>query len=281
MTEERLDTAHQSWDHGWGRAETRAKWSEPEPAVTDLVPALRERGAQRVLDVGTGIGRHALAYARAGFDVVAVDASATGLAELRGAAESDGLRVSTEQAAFTALPVDDASVDHVLAWNVLYHGDADVVRTAFLECRRVLQAGGTVQLTMLSKRHRAFGVGREIRPDTFVDDASASDKDHPHFYVDATTLTAMFSAAGLDAAVRRRRRSAARRGLPLDCGRGGHAVTDPLLFVTQVSPYRDGPAGVHGVLDQAAVGVAQIAELHALDCPTCRRRAHDRCQRVA
>jgi uncharacterized protein len=37
-----------------------------------------------------------------------------------------------------------------------------------------------------------------------------------------------------------------------------------LLFVTQVAPYRDGPAGVHGVLDQAAVGVAQIAELHEL-----------------
>jgi type 1 glutamine amidotransferase len=37
-----------------------------------------------------------------------------------------------------------------------------------------------------------------------------------------------------------------------------------LLFVTQVAPYRDGPAGVHGVLDQAAVGVAQIAEMHGL-----------------
>jgi type 1 glutamine amidotransferase len=37
-----------------------------------------------------------------------------------------------------------------------------------------------------------------------------------------------------------------------------------LLFVTQVAPYRDGPAGVHGVLDQAAVGVAQVAEMHGL-----------------
>ncbi len=37
-----------------------------------------------------------------------------------------------------------------------------------------------------------------------------------------------------------------------------------LLFVTQVAPYADGPAGVHGVLDQAAVGVAQVAEMHGL-----------------
>ena len=42
------------------------------------------------------------------------------------------------------------------------------------------------------------------------------------------------------------------------------AVADQLLFVTQVAPYRDGPAGVHGVLDQAAVGVAQVAELNGL-----------------
>jgi len=39
-------------------------------------------------------------------------------------------------------------------------------------------------------------------------------------------------------------------------------VTHSLLFVTQVAPYSDGPAGVHGVLDQAAVGVAEVAELN-------------------
>ena len=53
----------------------------------------------------------------------------------------------------------------------------------------MLRADGTAQLTMLSKRNRSFGVGREIRPDTLVDDASTGDKDHPHFYVDAATLT--------------------------------------------------------------------------------------------
>ncbi len=41
-------------------------------------------------------------------------------------------------------------------------------------------------------------------------------------------------------------------------------MTDALLFVTQVAPYSDGPAGVHGVLAQAAVGVAEVAELHGL-----------------
>lgn len=41
-------------------------------------------------------------------------------------------------------------------------------------------------------------------------------------------------------------------------------MAEGLLFVTQVAPYSDGPAGVHGVLDQAASGVAEIAEMHGL-----------------
>lgn len=38
-------------------------------------------------------------------------------------------------------------------------------------------------------------------------------------------------------------------------------MTPPsLIYVTQVAPYRDGPAGVHGVLDQSATGMAEVAE---------------------
>ena len=34
----------------------------------------------------------------------------------------------------------------------------------------------------------------------------------------------------------------------------------PMIYVTQVAPYRDGPAGVHGVLGQSATAMAQLAE---------------------
>jgi type 1 glutamine amidotransferase len=37
-------------------------------------------------------------------------------------------------------------------------------------------------------------------------------------------------------------------------------VSDTMLIVTQVAPYADGPAGVHGVLGQATTGLAQLAE---------------------
>jgi type 1 glutamine amidotransferase len=37
-----------------------------------------------------------------------------------------------------------------------------------------------------------------------------------------------------------------------------------MLIVTQVAPYADGPAGVHGVLGQATTALAQLAELAGL-----------------
>ena len=56
-------------------------------------------------------------------------------------------------------------------------------------------------------------------------------------------------------------------------------MSDPnLLFVSQVASYTSGPAGVHGVLDQAAVGVSQVAELlglHALRVDDVRDLAPD------
>jgi type 1 glutamine amidotransferase len=41
-------------------------------------------------------------------------------------------------------------------------------------------------------------------------------------------------------------------------------VPDSMLIVTQVAPYADGPAGVHGVLGQAATGLAELAGLAGL-----------------
>jgi type 1 glutamine amidotransferase len=41
-------------------------------------------------------------------------------------------------------------------------------------------------------------------------------------------------------------------------------ATPSLMYVTQVAPYRDGPAGVHGVLDQSATAMAQLAEAAGL-----------------
>jgi hypothetical protein len=42
-------------------------------------------------------------------------------------------------------------------------------------------------------------------------------------------------------------------------------MTEQLLYITQVAGYQNGPAGVHRVLPQATVAMAQLAEIVGLD----------------
>lgn len=193
----RTDTAHQAWDTRWGTSEGRAEWLTPDPEVRQVAEDLAARSSQvKALDLGCGVGRHALMFARLGFDTTAVDMAEQGLAEVRRVAESEGVAVTTRVAGMTELPFPDGSFDYVLAFNVLYHGDRTVAETAFGEIGRVLRPGGTFQATMLSKRNDGFGLGTEISPNTFVREAGEgddSDKAHPHFYCNAAELIALLA----------------------------------------------------------------------------------------
>lgn len=194
----KTDTAHRAWNVKWSSIEGRADWLAAEPDVVDLATELSSRlGPVRALDLGCGVGRHALLFARLGFETSAVDLAEAGLAEVRKSAEDEGLEIDARVAAMTELPFADGSLDYVLSFNVLYHGDPGVVRAAIGEIARVLKPGGLFQGTMLSKRNAGYGLGTEVAPDTFVrdagDDMDDSDKVHPHFYCDAAGLVGLYA----------------------------------------------------------------------------------------
>ena len=67
-----------------------------EQEVRFLVDALGLEAGERVLDVGCGPGRHALALARRGIDVVGVDLSEDFIALARDAAAADGVSARFE-----------------------------------------------------------------------------------------------------------------------------------------------------------------------------------------
>ncbi len=185
-------TAHRAWEQIWQSADGRADWLVPEQEVLDQAAAHYERGGRAALDLGCGVGRHATALAALGYRVTAIDASTTGLSELARAAADQGLSINTLQAPMTNIPVPDASQDYVLAWNVIYHGDPDIVRRTVAEITRILRPGGIYQGTMLTKRNKHFRVGEELTTDTWVDASDGGDKAHPHFYCDAASLCALF-----------------------------------------------------------------------------------------
>lgn len=185
------DTADQHCDDQWKNIQSDSKWLVPEPDVTDWAETLTP-GA-RILDLGAGVGRHALWLAAQGFDVVALDAAPEGLAEI----DKSG-QVETVLGRMHDLPFEDGAFDHVLSWNVIYHGDEDILLRTIGEIRRVLKPGGTYLGTMLSKRRLPFEQakytgGREIGRNAWVFDAPGTDKIHPHYFCTAAEMLALFS----------------------------------------------------------------------------------------
>jgi tellurite methyltransferase len=175
------DTAHLYWNAEWQKADGTSPWAMPEPWAIDHASTLAP--GSRILDLGAGIGRHALAFAEAGHKVTALDASEAAMAAVAAAAFTRGLTLDTVQSQMTDLPFDTASFDHVLAWNVIYHGDESVVRRTLAEVARVLCPGGTFM-------EQAKAKGREISRNTWVFEGPG-DKIHPHYFCTAPDLLSL------------------------------------------------------------------------------------------
>jgi SAM-dependent methyltransferase len=135
------------------------------PRLEWLAGVLTESGARTVVDAGCGTGGHAVALARAGFDVVGLDRSAElidAAVERALAAGEDGVRFEVGDLLFWA---PDSPVDAVLCRGVLNDllGDGDR-QGALHAFARWLAPGGVV---LLDVRDRDASVRRYDRGRAF------------------------------------------------------------------------------------------------------------------
>ncbi|HEY3354175.1 MAG TPA: class I SAM-dependent methyltransferase [Polyangia bacterium] len=138
-----------------------------------LPGVLGELRGLRVVDLGCGTGRHAVAAAAAGADVTAVDFSAAMLDRARAKSGAAGVRFVAHDLT-RALPFDDGSFDVVLCCLVIEH-IADLAGF-FREVGRVCRPGGRAVLTAMHPAMMLRGItarvtdpatGRETRPRSY------------------------------------------------------------------------------------------------------------------
>ena len=109
-------TAVEAWDERWATPEGRADWwLVPHPAVAAVVPVLKARGTRRVLDLGCGVGRHALLFAEHAFAVEAVDGAAAGLDFASREVAARGLRPVWARPMPMPCPLPTKASDYVLS----------------------------------------------------------------------------------------------------------------------------------------------------------------------
>ena len=174
-------TESKAWD--WQK-ESNPIWLEPCEESYFLCSRWKKKGMQSLLDLGCGLGRHAILFAREGFDVTAADLSEDAVGHLREWQKNEGLHIDTVRCDMKKLPFQDGTFDCLWAYHVISHTDTPGCLEIMSEIHRVLKADGETYFTLCSKESRNFreAVFPHIDENTLVKTDDGPEKNVPHFY---------------------------------------------------------------------------------------------------
>jgi len=143
--------AYRNGRHGWAT-------KKPSPYAVGFLRRLRRTAVGgRLLDLGCGEGRHAIAAAKLGFKVTAVDYEPLALKRARRFAGQAGARgIDFRKADALRLPFPEAAFDIVLDCGCLHHQKKSDWPQYLAGLLRVLKPGGFFVLSVFSPRFYLF-----------------------------------------------------------------------------------------------------------------------------
>ncbi len=174
---------------------TDSFWLEPAPESYYLVDRWKKTygNAPKFLDLGSGLGRHAIFFAQNGFQVSAIDLSKKGIEESRTWAEKEGLAIDFVVGDMLHPPYGDSTFDCLMAFQVINHTDTEGVINTINEIHRVMKPGGEFYITLASKK--AWGWEQnwpKVDENTKLRMEEGPEWEVPHFYTDYNTIFSLF-----------------------------------------------------------------------------------------
>jgi SAM-dependent methyltransferase len=180
------------WD--WNK-NTQDVWNNPSEESYFLLNRWKEKRFARFLDLGCGLGRHSLLFAKNGFRVDSFDLSNAAIETLE--KKRAALRLENISCAvgdMVELPYSDNSFDCLLAYHVISHTDSQGIRIILKEINRVLKNGGEFFLSLCSKDSWSFQKAGYPTCDenTIIKVEDGPEDGIPHFYSDEKTIAELF-----------------------------------------------------------------------------------------
>jgi tellurite methyltransferase len=180
------------WETYWKDQDNWNWWKKPAPEVLDLIRSLSPMERPKVLDLGCGIGRHAIAFALAQFSVTATDTSPAAIQHLNEWAQSLQLSIETHvcEVLTEALPWEPFDV--VLSYNVLYHGLREKFADAIQQTRKLLKQNGIFFFSCPSRQDGKYGFGERVASHTYCCTKSVTPGDI-HYFADEDDLAGLLA----------------------------------------------------------------------------------------
>jgi 2-polyprenyl-3-methyl-5-hydroxy-6-metoxy-1,4-benzoquinol methylase len=175
------------WETYWNNQDNWDWWKKPAPEVLDLIHSLSPIERPKVLDLGCGLGRHAIAFALAQFSVTATDASPTAIQHLNRWAHSLQLSIETQVCEVLTDTLPSETFDVVLSYNVIYHGSREQFAKAIRQVRKLLKQNGIFFFTCPSRQDGKYGFGERVAPHTYRCTKSVTPGDI-HYFADEEDL---------------------------------------------------------------------------------------------
>lgn len=130
---------------------------KPQESIPKISKIFRKNKVKKILDFGSGTGRHIIYLARNNFDVYGIDIAEEGIDITKKWLAKEGLRAQLKVGSiYEKLPYKDNFFNAVISTNAIHHEKIVNVRKAIAEIERVIKPGGLIFITVRKRKFRKF-----------------------------------------------------------------------------------------------------------------------------
>ena len=182
-----------AWDWKIVKDKQEQTWLEPSVESYYLINRWQKQRKKDFLDLGCGLGRHTIQFAKAGFNTAGFDLSEESIRRTAEYAKAEKLDITLKVGDMLELSYPDASFDCILCRNVISHTDTAGMRQIVEELKRVLRPEGECYLTLGSKETWGFKQDWPVVDEnTKIRIEDGPENGIPHFYADYDLIQELF-----------------------------------------------------------------------------------------
>lgn len=180
----------EAWDEIYKR--DGRVFQTPHEMMPELLEHLEKAGAERILDIGCGSGRHTVFLSEKGYQAACLDSSSEAVRLCEKWLAEKNITADVRLGNFLEnLPYEDGYFDAVIAVQSIHHAEIENIRKLVGEIKRVLRPGGLIFVTVPSAPDPRVSYNA-IAPFTLVPQ-TGTEKGLVHYYFMPVTLLGTFS----------------------------------------------------------------------------------------